>query len=99
MGRRRRGDIESKFQLNYSQVQFCSTLRGIFIASIAIHRTQAAVPKEELEMSMIEGLEPAAPSPSLFVNEHPQRERDAEKDREERRRGVACNKKRSRARG
>lgn len=42
---------------------------------------------------MIEGLEPAAPSPGLLVDEHPQRERDAEKDGEERRRGVTCNKK------
>lgn len=67
--------------------------RDFLVVSMAIRRTQAAVPKEELEMSMIERLEPAAPSPGLLVDEHPQRERDAEKDREERRRGVTCNKK------
>lgn len=42
---------------------------------------------------MIEGLEPVVPSPSLLVDEHSQRERDAEEDREKRRRGVTCNKK------
>lgn len=66
---------------------------------IAIRSTQAAVPEEELEVSVIEGLEPVAPSPGLLVDEHPQREGDAEKDREERRRGVTCNRKRSDARG
>lgn len=66
---------------------------------MTICRTQAAVPEEEFEVSVIEGLEPAAPSPGLLVDKHSQRERDAEKDRKERRRGVTCNKKRSGARG
>lgn len=67
--------------------------RDFLVVSIAIRRTQTAIPKEELEMSVVERLEPAAPSPGLLVDEHSQRERDAEKDREERRRRVTCNKK------
>lgn len=58
-----------------------------------IRRTQTAVSKEELKVSMIEGLKPVVPSPSFFVDEHSQRERDAEKDREKRCSGVTCNKK------
>lgn len=56
--------------------------------------TQAAVAEEKLEMNVIESLRPAVPSSRLFMDEHPERERDAEKDREKRRRGVTCNKKR-----
>jgi len=57
--------------------------------------TQTAVPEEELEMSVVESLQPVAPSPGLLVDEDSQRERDAEQDREECRRGVTCNRKTS----
>lgn len=77
----------------FSSAEFCAEFSAKF------RRTQAAVPKEELEMSMIEGLRPAAPSPDLLVDENPKRERDAEQDREKRRRGITCNKKRSKVRG
>lgn len=43
---------------------------------------------------MVEGLWPAAPSSRLLVDEHPEREGDAEENRKERRRGVTCKKKR-----
>jgi len=49
-------------------------------------RTQATVAEEKLEMSMIESLGPIAPSSGFLVNENPQCEGDAEKDREKRRR-------------
>jgi len=46
---------------------------------------------------VIEGLNPATPSPGLLMDEHPQRERDAEKDREKRRRGVTWKQKEERS--
>jgi len=58
-------------------------------------RTQTTVPEEEFEMSVVEGLQPVAPSPHLLVDENSQCEGDAEQNREECRRGVTCNRKTS----
>jgi hypothetical protein len=52
----------------------------------SFRRTQATVAEEKLEMSMIESLGPIAPSSGFLVNENPQREGDAEKNCEKRRR-------------
>lgn len=86
--RKRERKSESDFLRNFA-AEFSAKFR----------HTQAAVPKKELEMSVIEGLRPAAPSPDLLVDENSKRERDAEQDREKRRRGITCNKRRSKVRG
>jgi len=58
-------------------------------------RTQTTVPEEEFEMSVVEGLQPVAPSSHLLVDENSQCEGNAEQNREECRRGVTCNRKTS----
>ena len=54
-------------------------------------RTEAAVSEVELEVRVVEGLVPAGPAEALPALEDPQRERDAEAYRQQRRYRVSCN--------